>query len=114
VTERMKNRELGIEFSCEVRRRRTALGISLRNFENLCGLTPSFICSIENGERDPCLSSIVALAKGLGISPAELFWSANGLSPAAGEMARLWSEVPREVQAALMEVLIWLTQKDPS
>jgi transcriptional regulator with XRE-family HTH domain len=110
----MGSRGFSVEFGCEVRRRRHARGISLRELENRCGLTPSFIGSIENGERDPCLSTIEALAKGLDIEPAEFFRSSAGLSPAAVEMAKLWVQVPRDVQIAVLAILVTLTPDRPA
>jgi transcriptional regulator with XRE-family HTH domain len=101
----MESRGFTAAFGREVQRLRTALGLSLRELAELSGLTTSYITSIELGKRDLSLSTIVALAEALGISPAELFESPGGLSPSAVEMATLWSEVSPDVQAAIVDVL---------
>jgi transcriptional regulator with XRE-family HTH domain len=79
----MTNGEAKVLFGAEVRRRRESLGMTLEVLAERAGLTPNYVGTIEAGERDPSLTIIVGLAQGLGISPAELFWSRPELSPAS-------------------------------
>jgi transcriptional regulator with XRE-family HTH domain len=79
----MTNGEAQVLFGAEVRRRRESLGMTLEVLAERAGLTPNYVGTIEAGERDPSLTTIVGLAQGLGISPAELFWPGPGLSPAS-------------------------------
>ena len=69
------------------------------------GLTPNYIGSIELGHRDPSLSTILALSKGLGVRPGELFPSSAGLDAMTDEAARLFDQMPPDVQASIMAVL---------
>ncbi|TKC98675.1 XRE family transcriptional regulator [Polyangium fumosum] len=52
------------------------------------GLTPSDIGGIEIGRRDPSLSSILALALGLG-APGQLMGGVHNLEPAAVGAAQI-------------------------
>jgi len=72
-----------VTFGANVRRRRLALGLSLERFAELVGLTPNYLGTVECGRRDPSLSSIVTIAKGLDIEPGELFRPIADPSPQA-------------------------------
>lgn len=57
----------------KVRQIRKEQNLSLRDLEKLTGLTYSFIANIERGiVKDPRISTVIKLAKGLGISIDEL------------------------------------------
>lgn len=57
----------------KLRQLREKQNLSLRDFEKLTGLTYSFIANIERGiVKDPRISTVIKLAKGLGISIEEL------------------------------------------
>ena len=47
-------------------------GLTLTQFSTLTGLPSSDIAAIEAGELDPVLTTLFALARGLGLSPSEL------------------------------------------
>lgn len=94
-----------LSFGREVRRRRKALGLTLEQLAEKSALTPNYIGSVENGRRDPSLSTVLALAKGLSISPAELLGGVAELSPAALEAAQMFDAVPADVQGALLQIL---------
>lgn len=94
-----------MEFGQEIRRRRAALGMTLEQLAEGSGLTPNYIGTIENGKRDPSLSTVRALAKGLRIHPGELFGGVEELSPAAMEVGLLFDAAGREVQDSLLELL---------
>ena len=100
-----------MEFGREVRRRREALGLTLEQLAESSKLTPNYIGTIENGKRDPSLSTVVSLARGLRIAPAELFGGIEDLSPAATEAGQLFDAAPPEVQEAVLQILRAVVKK---
>jgi transcriptional regulator with XRE-family HTH domain len=69
------------------------------------GLTPNYIGTVENGRRDPSLSTVLALARGLGVAPGELLGGVDKLSPLAIEAAQLIEGMAPDLQAATLELL---------
>lgn len=94
-----------VRFGKEIRRRRVALGLTLEQLAERSGLTPNYIGTVENGRRDPSLSTIGALARGLGISAGELLGGVADLSPQAIEAAQLFDATTPELQAAMLALL---------
>jgi transcriptional regulator with XRE-family HTH domain len=68
-------------------------------------LTPSYIGSIELGDRDPSLSTMEALAGGLNIAVGELFGGVVELTPEGLEIASLFEQVPDAIQTAVLAIL---------
>jgi len=66
---------------------------------------------VENGRRDPSLSTVLALAKGLGVAPGELLGGVGELSPASTEAATLIETLTPEVQIATLELLRTLARR---
>jgi transcriptional regulator with XRE-family HTH domain len=93
------------EFCREVRRRREALGLTQDELAEKSGLTPNYIGTIENGKRDPSLSTMTSIAKGLGLQLGELFGPLPDISPEAHEMARIFETATPELQVALLGLL---------
>lgn len=60
------------QFGENLRRARTQSGLSQEQLSYRCKLHLTEISRLENGRRDPRLSTIVRLAGGLGMPPAEL------------------------------------------
>jgi transcriptional regulator with XRE-family HTH domain len=94
-----------VKFGREVRRRRLALGITLEQLAERAKLTPNYIGSIEAGQRDPSLSTVLGLAKGLGVAPGEMLGGISRLSPAALEAARVFDAATPEMQDAVLKLL---------
>ena len=94
-----------LKFGREVRRRRKALELTLEQLAERSGLTPNYIGTVENGRRDPSLSTIGALARGLGVPTGELIGGIGGMSPEAIEAARLFDTASPETQTALLQLL---------
>lgn len=94
-----------VKFGAEILRRREAQGLSQPELAARSGLTPNYIGGIELGTRDPSLSTVLALSKGLGVPPGELFESRGGLSPASIEAARIFHTLPSAVQGVLRSLL---------
>ena len=93
------------KFGREIRRRRESLGLTLEQLAERAGLTPNYIGAIELGKRDPSLSTILGLARGLGAEPGELFGTVPNLGPAATEMARLFDQTVPDIQEAVLQIL---------
>jgi transcriptional regulator with XRE-family HTH domain len=60
------------QLGANIREIRRAAGLSQMELSDRCGLHFSEISRLERGGRDARLSTIVKLAHGLGVSPAEL------------------------------------------
>jgi transcriptional regulator with XRE-family HTH domain len=101
----MTNDDPRLKFGREIRRLRQALGLTLEEFADRCGVSPNYIGSIENGHRDPSLTTIRALAKGLGVTTGELVGPIVKLSDDAIEMAHLFEQVSPELQGAILKIL---------
>lgn len=97
--------ELIARFGREVRSRRERLNMTLEVFAEASNLTPNYIGTIENGKRDPSLSTVYSLARGLGVTAGELLGPAPKLSPEALETARLFDGVATKIQEAILMIL---------
>jgi transcriptional regulator with XRE-family HTH domain len=60
------------QFAENLRRIRRDAGISQIELSDRCGLHFTEISRLERGARDPRLATIVRLARGLDVSPADL------------------------------------------
>lgn len=102
----MKTTEVLIaEFGREVRRRRESLGLTLEMLAERASLTPNYIGTIETGKRDPSLSTVLAIAGGLGVPAGELLGGVPNLSPASLEAARLFDTSTPPIQNAVLAIL---------
>lgn len=61
-----------IAFGTRVRARRIELGLTQEQLAEKCGLHFTYVSSVERGERNVTLRTIVRLATALGTSPAQL------------------------------------------
>lgn len=86
------------------------LGLTLEQLAERSSLTPNYIGTVENGRRDPSLSTVLALAKGLAVSPGELL-GISGDSGASTEAAALIESLSPEHQAAVLELLRALARR---
>ncbi len=66
------NQSLQKQFGENLKKTRTAKGLSLRALAANCDLDDSNISKIEQGKFDIQLSTLFELAKGLGVEPKEL------------------------------------------
>ena len=89
----------------EVRRRRKALGLTLEQLAERSRLTPHFLSTVENDQRDPSVSTVLALAKGLACAPGELLGGVKELSPAGYEAGKLFDGAPEDVQDGVLRIL---------
>lgn len=102
------------EFCREIRRRREGLGLTQDDLAERSGLTPNYIGTIENGKRDPSLSTMMAIAKGLGLPLGELLGPVPEISAGATEMARLFEVSGGDMQTALLALLRGVSKKKKS
>jgi transcriptional regulator with XRE-family HTH domain len=92
-------------FGETVRRRRKALGLTLEQLAERSELSTNYLGTVENGHRDPSLSTVERIARALGAAPGELLGSSREFGPAASEAARLFESAPTDVQDALLQLL---------
>lgn len=98
-------------FCADLKRRRGELGMTLDQLAERAKLTPNYIGTIENGYRDPSLSTLSSLADGLGVPLGELFGPARPVSHSAMDMAALFNDASEDLQAAVLKLLHALTSK---
>ena len=60
------------KFGLKVRMKRFELGMTQEELAELADLHPTYVGSVERGERNVSLENIIILAKGLGCSPKDL------------------------------------------
>ena len=94
-----------MSFGRSVKRRREALGLTLEALAERAGLSPNYIGTVENGRRDPSLSTVLALAKGLRIAPGELLGPVKELSSEAYDVGRAYDAAPEEAQDLVVRLL---------
>ena len=103
-----------IQFGHEVRRRRLDLRLTLEQLAERTGLTSNYIGTIEKGLRDPSISSILAIARGLGAAAGELFGPTPKLTRQAIEMGKLFDLAESDVQSSLLMILRAIRLRRPS
>jgi transcriptional regulator with XRE-family HTH domain len=92
----------------EVRRRREELGLTGAELAARSGLSPGAISQIENGKRTPSSTTVMKLARGLGVEVGELYpkapsqLSLDWLSDERIPTLRL-EDIPEEARAQLAE-----------
>lgn len=59
-------------FGENVKKRRLQLGLTQEELSELAGVHPTYLGSVERGERNVCLENINALAKALGCKPSDI------------------------------------------
>jgi transcriptional regulator with XRE-family HTH domain len=62
-------------FAANLRREREALGLSQHALANLAGLHRTYVGQVERGEKNISIDCVGALARALGIDPADLMKS---------------------------------------
>jgi transcriptional regulator with XRE-family HTH domain len=64
--------EIRWRLSTNVKRLRQARGYTQQELANLCGLTKSYVCNVEQGAVNISLANLEALATGLGCGEEDL------------------------------------------
>jgi transcriptional regulator with XRE-family HTH domain len=94
----------GMDVGREIRRRRKALGLTLEQLAERIKRVPNHLGLIETGKADPSVSTLRAIARGLGITLADLFGGIH-LGKAALEASYLFEGAPEEAQEPLLQLL---------
>ena len=83
--------DLDLELGPHLRTLRTARGLTLRELAQRAGVTESFLSQAERGVATPSIASVRRIARGLGLSIADLFAEVEpaGLVVRAGERRRI-------------------------
>lgn len=68
-----KKTALRVEFGKIVRAKRCELGLTQEELAEKSGLHPTYVGSVERGERNISLENIVTISKALECSPKDLF-----------------------------------------
>lgn len=76
---------------CEIRRRRTAAGLTLTQLARAAGLSASYLSEVERGKKTASLTRMTQIAKGLGVSCVALLPPSDASLAAPGLPARLRS-----------------------
>jgi transcriptional regulator with XRE-family HTH domain len=97
-------------FGTEVRRIRKLRGLSIEDLAERSGLSANYVGGIEMNRRDPSLSTVTAIAKGLDTNISELFQETpTSLSPTAVQLAHAFERVrPASVQERLVDLVVSL------
>jgi transcriptional regulator with XRE-family HTH domain len=61
--------EIGLAFGSSIRERRISRKLSQRELGDLTGIDRTFVSAIERGLRQPTLTTLLRIAKALGVSP---------------------------------------------
>lgn len=81
----VKKHPAQVKFGARARTHREALGLSQMALADRIGLHFTFVSSVERGERNLSLASLLRLAEGLGVNPAVLVdglrWSGRSTTP---------------------------------
>jgi transcriptional regulator with XRE-family HTH domain len=97
-----------VAFGREVRRRRTAIGLSLEALSEAAGLTPKYISGIEMGRRNPSLLAMLAIARGLNAPLGEMLGLPH-IPAEAIEAWRLLCALSKESRIGVLALLRALT-----
>jgi transcriptional regulator with XRE-family HTH domain len=89
----------------EVRKQRHAQKLTLENLSERSGLTPHYLSTLETGKRDPSVSTLLKLAKALGVPPGDLLEAPRAVSSHALTVGRLFDAAPAEVQQGVFMIL---------
>jgi transcriptional regulator with XRE-family HTH domain len=93
-----------MSLGAEIRRRRLALGLTLDDLSERSGLSPHYLSTLENDRRDPHVSTLYAVAKGLRVAPAELLGVTHS-ADARPTIGALYERAPAEARAAVTTLL---------
>lgn len=104
-----------IQVGEEIRRRRLALGWSLEQLADACGITRNYLGTVERGRRDPHVSTLLSIARALGCTITELLGHPDADTSSRGlEMARLYERSAPHVQDAVTLMMRLLVKADRS
>lgn len=98
-------RSFGERLGARVRARRGAKGWSQAELAEAVGVGANYVGILERGQKLPTLDTLVALAKALGCSPAELLDDGATRDPWADEVLAVAASVPKARRDLVLAVL---------
>lgn len=102
----MPNKDPDLErFGQEVRKRRKALKLTLEQLAERAGMSSNYLGSIERGQVNPSVSTVVAVADGLGVAPGELVGEVQPLGAKGLEVAQMFDELAAEMKRVVLLLL---------
>jgi transcriptional regulator with XRE-family HTH domain len=93
------------EIGAQIRLLRREAGLTLDELAERSGLTSHFIGSIELGQRDPSVSTLMAIAGALDVTMAAILGEGPPISKEALAMGRLFDKVPEPLQKGILKLL---------
>lgn len=97
-----------VQLGQEIRRRRLSARITVVKLAARANITPNYLGDIETGRRNrnPSLSTVLAIAKALGVGLPELLGARpRNLEPASLEVARMYELLPKALQPIMLRFL---------
>jgi transcriptional regulator with XRE-family HTH domain len=96
-------------FGTEVRRIRKLRKLSIEDLAERSKLSANYVGGIEMNRRDPSMSTVKALSKGLGVSMADLFQDTpDSVSPSAMQLAKAFERIRPNLQEVIMNLVVSL------
>jgi transcriptional regulator with XRE-family HTH domain len=68
------SRDIRTRFGRKIRQLRTQQRLSQMQLAERVGMAAAFLSRVEAGEKEPCLGTIQALARGLKVPLRRIFW----------------------------------------
>lgn len=75
---------------------------SLAEIAQAAGIKPAFLEAVESGKKDPTMSELAKIAKGLAVPLPQLF---SNLTPAAVVISATFKDAPEDIQDAVKTIL---------
>jgi transcriptional regulator with XRE-family HTH domain len=98
-------RSFSVRLGSRIRARRKARGWSQAELAEAVGVGANYIGILERGQKLPTLNTLVAAAKALGCSPAELLDDARAKDPWLDEAMTIVASVPKARRELALAVL---------
>lgn len=87
------------------------MGWTLEDLSDKSGLSAQYLSNLENDKRDPSLSTIAAVSRALGTTPADLLGTVKGIAPASMEAAKTFQALPTESQEVVLQLMRLLRRR---
>lgn len=98
-------------FGCMIRRHREHAGLTQGKLANAAGLSATTIRAIEAGGRNVNFTTLLALARALGVTPSDLLMRER--TAMSFEACTLFERSPPEVQKPVLRLLRELAKESP-
>ncbi len=98
-------RSFSVRLGSRIRARRKAKGWSQAELAEAVGVGANYIGILERGQKLPTLDTLVAVAKALGCSPAELLDEVQAKDPWLDEVIAVAGSVPKARREIVLAVL---------